>query len=685
MINEQLINPQSIVVIGASDNLQKPGGKILYNILECYRGIIYTVNPKKDVVQGVKTFSDVSELPEEIDLAIIAIAAKYCVETVRQLAEEKGIKAIIILSAGFSEENEVGAQYEKEILDIVNKNDVCLIGPNCIGVININHHSIFTEPIPALSPKGADFISGSGATAVFILETAVSLGLKFNSVYSVGNSTQIGVEDVLEYLDLSFNEETDSKIKLLYIESIKNPDKLLKHANSLVHKGCKIAAIKSGSSQAGMRAAASHTGALAGSDVAVDALFRKAGIVRCYGRLELATVGAVFMAKEMTGKNVAIVTHAGGPAVMLTDALARGGLSIPEISGVKADKLKSKLFAGSSVSNPIDFLSTGTAEQLELIIDACEKDFDNIDAMAVIFGSPGLFPVREVYNVLSRKMAECSKPIYPILPSVVNAEDDIKYFISQGNVNFSDEVMLGSALTKVYNSISPAVESIQLKGVNIPTIRKLINQFDEGFLEPKQIRDLFDAAGIPMVKEYILRTKDEALALADDLPYPLAMKVIGVVHKTEVNGVALNIMDKLAMEHEFSRLIEIERAKGVQVQPMIKGVELFVGAKYEPKYGHVILCGVGGIFVEILKDVASGLAPLTEEEALNMIESIKSKKILEGARNQPSVDKKKFAEIIVRLSTMLRFATEIVEIDINPLIGIESDICAVDAVVKIKK
>ncbi len=685
MINEQLINPSSIVVVGGSDDLQKPGGKILYNILECYRGKTFVINLKTDNVQGVKAYKEVSDLPEDIDLAVIAIAAKYCPATVKELAFKKNTKAFIIISAGFSEENDDGEKYEKEIVDTVNKVGGCLIGPNCIGLININHHSIFTEPIPILDPNGADFISGSGATAVFILETGVALGLKFNSIFSVGNSAQIGVEDVLAYLDETFDPDKSSKIKLLYIESIKDPDKLLHHANSLVSKGCKIAAIKSGTSEAGIRAASSHTGALASSDTAVDALFKKAGIIRCYGRLELATVAAVFMAKELKGDNMAVITHAGGPAVMLTDSLSQGGIKIPPIEGSKAELLQQKLFEGSSVGNPIDFLATGTAQQLEEIIDACEKDFNHIDAMAVIFGSPGLFPVREVYEVLHEKMRTCKKPIYPILPSVVNADDDIKYFISKGNINFPDEVMLGRALSKVHNCIQPAKESIQMNGVDIPTIRNLISEFEDGYLKPQEIQKLFKAAGIPLVNEIFITNEKELIANLDQIEYPVVMKVVGPVHKTDVDGVSLNINSKDFLETELKRMLSIDEVEGVVIQPMLKGIELYIGAKYEPTFGHVVLCGLGGIFVEVLKDVSSGLAPLTKEESLSMINDLKGKQILEGVRGQEGVDIDEFANIIVRLSTMLRFATEIKELDINPLLGSKDKIVAVDARVRIER
>ncbi|MBE0674840.1 MAG: CoA-binding protein, partial [Bacteroidales bacterium] len=438
MINDKLLNPSTIAVIGGSDDTTKAGGKVLKNLLDCgFRGEIYVVNPKKDFVQGLKAYADASLLPQT-DLAVIAIPARYCPGVVQTMAAEKGTGGFIILSAGFSEENIEGAQLENEIVSIIDSHGGTLIGPNCIGFLNSNYSGVFTEPIPSLSFSGVEFISGSGATAVYIMETAITNGLPFSSVWSVGNSAQVGVEDVLEHLDETFDPERSPKIKLLYIESITNPDKLLKHTSSLIRKGCRIAAIKAGSSEAGSRAASSHTGAMASPDVAVEALFRKAGIVRCHSRTELAAVASLFTYPPVKGKKIAVVTHAGGPAVMLTDALSEGGMEVPHISGHAAERLLRNLFPGSSVNNPIDFLATGTAEQLGLIIDACENEFPEIDAMAIIFGSPGLFPVDDVYDLLNRKIHECHKPIFPILPSVINVRREIAAFTSMGNTMFPD-------------------------------------------------------------------------------------------------------------------------------------------------------------------------------------------------------------------------------------------------------
>jgi acyl-CoA synthetase (NDP forming) len=684
-INDQLIHPRSIAVIGGSNNIHKPGGKILQNILEgSFRGELFVVNQKEDKVQGVPSFRSVNDLPE-VDLAILAIPARFCAEAITVLSEKKKTKAFIIISAGFSEENEEGRVLENEIVSIVKKAGGTLIGPNCIGVMTPFYQGVFTTPIPRLTDTGCDFVSGSGATAVFIMESGIPKGLTFSSVFSVGNSAMTGVEDIVEFLDETFDPQKSSRIKLLYIESIKDPDKLLKHASSLIRKGCRIAAIKSGGSEAGSRAASSHTGALASSDLAVEALFRKAGIVRCFGREELTTVASVFMHKEFKGKGIAIITHAGGPAVMLTDALSMGGLEIPEIEGPWADELLTKLLPGSSVSNPIDLLATGTAEQLGMVIDYCDQKFDNIDAMMVIFGSTGLSQVFDVYEVLHEKMKVSKKPIFPILPSLNTAKKEVEDFLSKGHISFPDEVLLGNALTKVINTPKPADDQISLDGVDIPEIRRIIERVETGYIGEADIQALLDAASIPRVNEGIVKNEKSLVKIAEETGYPLVMKVVGPLHKSDVGGVTLNLKSKTHLLAEFKRMEKIPGYQGVLVQPMLSGLELFVGAGYEPKFGHVVLCGLGGIFVEVIKDVSSGLAPLTRNEVVSMIRSLKSYKIIQGARGQKGINEEKFAEIIIRLSTLLRFAVEIKEMDLNPLIGKGDDIFVVDARIRVEK
>jgi acetyltransferase len=684
MINRELIHPQSIVVVGGSNNVHKPGGRTVRNLLDGkYAGELYVVNAKETEVQGLRSYRHVKEIPET-ELAIISIPSRSCPEVMSVLAKEKKVKAFIVISAGFGEETKEGAALEAEILKIANDAGASMIGPNCIGIMNMNYHGVFTQPVPEFHAGGVDFISSSGGTALFIIESALTKGLRFSSIWTVGNSRQIGVEDVIEYMDQHFDPVLDSTIKMLYIESIKDPDKLLFHASSLIRKGCRIAAIKSGSTESGMRAASSHTGAMASSDSAVEALFRKAGIVRCFSREELTTVASIFTLKEIKGKNCAIVTHAGGPAVMLADALAKGRMNVPNLSGPVADELKTKLYPGSAVGNPIDIIGTGTPEHLATAIDYCETRFDNVDLMMVIFGSPGLVKLYDTYEVLHKKMEECEKPIFPVLPSIVTAGPEVKSFIKKGHVNFSDEVTLGTALSRVINTPKPASMDIQLYGIDVPEIRRMLEALPKnGYLSPENVRKVLRMAQVPLVEELTSTDQKELTDFAGKVNYPVVAKVVGPVHKSDIGGVALNIRSEEHLIFEYKRMMALPEVKAVMVQPMLKGQELFLGATYEDRFGHIVLCGLGGIFVEVLQDVSYGLAPLSYDETYSMIRSLRGYPIIKGTRGQKGIDERQYADIIVRLSVLLRFAPEIKEMDINPIVATEKGLFAVDARIRV--
>ena len=690
MIAKELLNPKSIVICGASSDIHKPGGKSLKNLLESpFKGQVYAVNPKETEVQGVKCYAKVDDLPQ-VDCAILCIAAKFCAQTVDVLAKEKGCKGFIIVSAGFSEENAEGAAIEKHIVDTINSVGGSLIGPNCTGFLNVNYAGCFDTPIPPLDPKGVDFITGSGATAVFIKEYGMSNGLKFNSVWAVGNSAQLGIEDVLEHLDETFDPEKSSHVIMLYMEKIGDPQRLLKHSRSLINKGCHIAAIKSGGSAAGSRAASSHTVALATNDAAVDALFRKAGIVRCQNRQELTTVCAVFMYPELKGKRCAVITHAGGPAVMLTDVLSNGGMEVPSLKDHPASPaLLEKLFGGSSVGNPIDFLATGTAEQLGYIIDTVENEYTDIDFSVVIFGSPGLFSNKEVYDLLDQKMRTCKKPIFPVLPSIINVKSEIEDFIAKGNINFPEECVLGNALVKVYNTPKPQPENVELPKIDVERIRRTVDRCKDGYMEIADYNELLDAAGISRKKSVEVSKKEDALAFAREVgcsnDVPLVMKVVGPLHKSDVGGVTLGVKDLDTVAKEFDRLIVIPETYAVEMYPMLDGTDVYIGAIRDPKFGHQVFFGLGGIFIEVLKDVQSALAPITAAEAKEMLKQLKGYKILEGVRGQEGVNIDLYADQVARVSALVQAAPEIAEMDLNPLLGNPRYVTAVDARIRLEK
>ncbi|MFO7613757.1 MAG: acetate--CoA ligase family protein [Bacteroidales bacterium] len=685
MINRELLEPESIAVIGGSNDLQKPGGKILKNIIDGgYRGELFVLNPREDRVQELISYRDISQLPR-VELAIIVVAAKFVPGIVRHLIQVQQTKAFIIISAGFSEESDEGKKIEQEVVKMVNEAEASLIGPNCIGILTPAYHGVFTLPIPKLSLTGCDFISASGATACFIMENAIPKGLTFARVFSVGNSAQMGVEDILQYMDETFDPQISPRVKLLYMESVSKPQMLYKHAASLIMKGCSIAAIKAGTSEAGSRAASSHTGALAGSDLAVEKLLEKAGIARCSGREELINVASVYMHKKLTGKNLGIITHAGGPAVMLADALSKEGFHVPPIEHAKAKKLAEELFPGSSVGNPIDFLATGTAEQLGKIIDYTDRHFDEIDAMAVIFGTPGLSPIFDVYEVLDEKMRTASKPIFPILPSTVTAREEVRAFLNKGRIIFPDEVLFARALGIACNTPPPSPPPATKipPGADFSSIR--YDETASGYLAPQEVAAILDMAGIPRVPERVVRSENEIPGVAGELGYPLVMKVTGPVHKSDKGGVILNVGTGDAARKYFRKLMKIEGAQSVLIQPMIKGHELFAGIKYEENFGHMILCGMGGIFIEVMKDFSAALAPLTHEEIMKMITELKIYPIMKGARGHEGINIGLFAGILQHLSDLTDQMPGIEEMDLNPLMASGDQILAVDARIRIRK
>lgn len=685
MIVKELINPKSIVIVGGSNDVTKPGGKVLKNIIDNnFNGKIFVVNPKEKTVQNQQCFATVDELPE-VDLAIISISSKYVIDAVKTLGYKKNTKAFIVLSAGFSEVNDEGKILEKELVKIIKEINGSLIGPNCMGVLTPFYAGTFAGPVPKLDKNGCDFATGSGATAAFILENGIKMGLTFSSMFSVGNSALIGVEDIIKYWDENFDENS-AKTKMIYMEKIDKPDVFLKHCQSLIKKGCKIAAIKSGTSEAGSRAASSHTGALASSDLSVDALFKKAGIVRCYGRDELVLAASVLQHKELKGKRIAVITHAGGPGVMITDELSKGGFEIPHIEGEKANELLSKLFAGSAVGNPIDFLATGTAEQLGIIIDYVDDYFENIDGMVVIFGSPGLFDVSDVYKVLNDKMNTAKKPIFPILPSIVTAGKEVDYFLSLGRIAFFDEVNFAKMLSKVCSTNAPVVQNEFIENINKKNlIKDIIHTSNNGYLPPEKVKQLLNAVDIETPKEEIAKCESCAVSKANIIGYPVVMKVIGPVHKSDLGGVYLNVKTDEEVKINFNKLMKIEGATSVLIQSMLKGIELFAGASYEEKFGHNILFGLGGIFIEVLKDFKYVLSPAFKDEIKENIKQLKSFKILEGVRGQEGINIDKFAQIIENLSMLLAYTPEIKEMDINPLLGTKDKIVAVDCRIKIEK
>ena len=683
---ELLFNPKSIVVIGASNDKLKTGGRVTDNIKSNgYKGELWAINPKTPGIMGLPTFKSVAELPEAPELAYIAIPAPFVRGSLEELAA-KGTKVVIILTAGFGEKDQKGKEEEEKFLEIARANDMTLIGPNCSGFLTTCYSGKFAGIIPRLKKSQIDIISGSGATVDYLMEQATMRGLSFSNVVNMGNSIQIGVEDIFQLVDENYGPE-NSKLILTYMESVKKPLKLLKHARSLTKKGCTIVGIKSGVTAAGERAAASHTGAMASPDTAVQALFDKAGIIRVESKADLIEIATAFMALKglIADYRVCIVTDAGGPGVMLSDELGRQGLSQPILSDETQKRLSEFLPPEAAIGNPIDTLPSRTPEQMEQIykvLDETEKD--NIDVIFTIVGNSGLTDNWKLYQSIMNGMDTCSIPVIPIMSSANTCQDMLVKVREAGKVIFPDEVPVGKALGRL--SRKPVLS----EPMEIPAdfdrakIEAILNEQPEQ-LDPEAVKEIMAAIGLKLPFQEDVFDRANLAAACEKAGYPLVMKVIGPLHKSDVGGVKVGIQTLEKAETAWDEIMKIKDAKGVLIQQMIECTEVILGAKKEDRFGHLIMFGLGGIYTEALKDVSFALAPLGKEEGMSMIEKIKTLPILKGIRGQKGVSLDVLADYLARLSLLVHNFPQIEEIDLNPVKGYETDLYVVDSRIIQKK
>ena len=536
-VYNSLFKPGSIVVVGGSESLGKPGGRVLKNIIEHgYQGILRVVNPNTASVSGLPSFASIADLPGIPELAIIAIPAPFVASSLEDLAL-KGTRAVIVFTAGFGEKDAKGKEEEQCLLAIANRANMVLIGPNCSGFLTPHYSGKFAGIIPELKPRSVDFISGSGATVDLVMEQAIQRGLSFCNVVNVGNSIQTGVEDLVALYDENYDYES-SPILMLYLESLKKPGLLLKHTRNLTQKGCAVIGIKSGVSGAGARAAASHTGAMATDDTMVDALFRKAGIIRVKSKMEMIDVACVLSSTggRLRGNRACVISDAGGPGVMLTDELERQGLVLPVMSEGARKRLRNTLPPESSVLNPIDCLPTRTALQIKEIFRIIEEEEkDNIDVIAIQMAA-GMSNNREIYREVSNAIDICTIPVIPVLSSVTTCTKLIKEFTADGKFYFQDEVNLGCALGKVLNRPGIFEASTDLSNYDRRGIEDILKG-QKGVMAPESAAGVLKKAGFRLPRQVEITSKEQLDAACEKIGYPLVMKVIGPLHKSDLNGV----------------------------------------------------------------------------------------------------------------------------------------------------
>jgi acetyltransferase len=620
MLNRSFIQPGTIALVGGSANTSKPGGNIIRNLIsdERFEGELIVINPNQKEVQGIPCLSSVEEIDKEVDLGILAIPAHVCLKEIQRLHEHCATRSFVILSAGFKEIGSAGNQLENALLDYALENNLQIVGPNCIGWITPYYPGAFTTPIPVPAPQGVDLVSSSGATAVFLMEQGLSEGLQFNGVYSVGNAMMVGIEEVLEFLDHDYNKSS-SQVKMLYIESIHDPIKFHKHCLSLSQKGCRLVAIKSGTTEVGQKAASSHTGALSNPDQSVGALFRKSGVIRCDSRDQLITLGKVLVHPELRGNRLAVITHAGGPGVMLADNLENSGFELPAPRMNEEETLLANLHHGSSVKNPFDILATGTEKELQTVLSFClGKSYYN--GICIIFGSPGLFDESLVFELIRQHQKTSSKPIYTVIPSNLNASREIQSYTANGGVYFSDEAQLAQGLELMRGGILAPHGEFNVLHVNnkkqkiefIPTV--------DAFRHLEQV-------GMQTAEYLVCEDLNNESITFLDAHKRIVLKAIDMQHKSDQKAVFTDICTTNHLDRSFRSLREQGYNGEVLLQEHLSGHEIYLGISYDENFGHNLYVGEGGIYVEARKDIVNTLYPINKEESEFLSQELRVREI----------------------------------------------------------
>ncbi len=675
-----LFLPESIVVIGAGNDILKPGGRVFYNIRENgYEGKLWAVNPKTTNVQGMPTFKAIEDLPESPDLAIIAIPAKAVIPAIQSLAD-KDTGAVIILTSGFGEKNAEGKALEQEMLSIGKSAGMDIIGPNCSGFMTRSYKGKFAGILPTRPGHAVDIISGSGATVDYIMEMADGRGLSFGTAVNLGNSIQYGVEDLIKMYDEHYGPE-DGKVLMVYLESVRKPSLLLHHAKSLKEKGCTVIAVKSGNTPTGHRAAASHTGAMANSDAAVQALMDKAGIIRVKSKAEMidTACAAVACRGRISSGNVCVLTDAGGPGVMMSDEIFRQSLSMARFKPSTLKRLEEILPPEAAFANPIDCGASRNEKTIKDIITLMgEEEKGNVDVIAVIIGNSLLSDNAPIYEAIARAMKESPIPVVPVFTSLTTAGDLIGRFTDTGSVFFNDEVTLAATLSRIISRSGNEIEDPGLSGYDKAAVASVLEGKHQ-VLSHEDVGHLLNAAGFRQTPQLIIKNRADVLTALKDQVFPVAVKVVGPLHKSDVGGVRLNVPGPAETLAAFDDMMSIEGALGILVQPMVSGTEMILGISREEGFGHLVMFGLGGIFTEVLKDVTFGLAPLTPAQSMEMVRGIKGLPVLSGIRGEKGISLQAAANCLRRLSLLAADFPQIKEVDINPLKGSNEGLFAVDA------
>ncbi|MGA1980561.1 MAG: acetate--CoA ligase alpha subunit [Sedimentisphaerales bacterium] len=681
---ESIMNPRSIAVVGATNRPGSVGLAVFRNILNAgFEGVLYPVNLKAKSVQSVKAYPALMDIPDEVDLAVIIVPAEV-VCSVMEEAGQKGVKGAIVISAGFREIGGRGVELENCVKEAVRKYDIRLVGPNCLGVINNDEKVRMNASFATKMPKAGNiaFISQSGALCTAVLDYAEGSNIGFSKFISFGNKADVNETDLLRYL----KDDPDTDVILMYLEDITNGREFLETAREITWESRKpMLAVKSGRSPEGARAAASHTGALVGSDSTYDAIFYQSGILRVEGIAELFNRAIAFAKQPIPkGNRIAIVTNAGGPGIMATDAAIRHNLKMATFSKETKQKLRKELPPTANIENPVDVIGDATHKRYEAAIRYVLKD-DGVDGAIVILSPQAMTDVMETAQIVPRVAKNIDKPVLCSFMGIVDVSEGVKYLEKNGIPNYSfPEAAVRSMAGMAYYGGLLALERRKVRRVAADRysaaaiIKKKLKDTDSYYMSEKEANEILQCYGFPVLKSILLKAPSEIDEAAEEIVFPAAMKISSsdIVHKFDVGGVKLKIKTKDEARKAFEEICAnvkkfnpSAKIDGVIIERMAKGgVEVILGAVRDLKFGPICMFGLGGTFVEAMKDVTFRLAPMWEISAEIMIRTIKAYSILKGVRGSPPCDIDAIKDCVLRLSQMVTEHPEIAELDINPLI-----------------
>ena len=684
---EYILSPKSVAVVGASNRPGSLGLAVFRNLIDGgYQGILYPVNPKAKSVQGVKAYPSITGIPDEVDMAVLIVPSER-VESIIEESAHKGIKGCIVITAGFKEIGGPGVELEKRVRAVAKAHGVRMLGPNCLGVANTNQAVRMNATFARKMPKTGNIalVSQSGAMCVAILDYAAGRNMGFSKFVSIGNKADVNEIDLLRYL----RDDPDTKVIIMYLEDISDGHAFIDVARDItLTVGKPILALKVGRSAEGARAAASHTGSMAGTDTAYDAIFMQGGIQRVEGVNDLFNYALAFSSQPLPrGSRIAIVTNSGGPGIMATDALIRPGITMASLSEETKSRLRAKLPPTASVHNPVDVIGDADAKRYEAAIRYTLED-EAVDGAIVILAPAATTEIMETAQIVPRVAQDIHKPILCSFMGLVDVSEGVRYLEKNGIPSYpfpEDASRTMAAMVRYADGLKPhegrrreVFRLLEDQEKAAAAIAWRLSGRKEYFMTEKEAHELLQCYGFPLLKSLLVKDPSEIKKACEEVGFPLVMKLDspGILHKSDAGGVRLGIQSIGEAENVFAEILDNAKRyrpsallRGILFQQMAKeGVEVILGSTRDPKFGPICMFGLGGIFVEAMKDVTFRLAPMWETSAENMVQSIKAYRVLQGIRGKPPADIKAAKLCILRLSAMVSNHPEIAELDINPLI-----------------